>query len=524
MKKKLPFFSLGLSLSLLGQSVKIIPSTENYDLNGIVYNNALFFSKSFKLSKFDGISVTGIPAPEYNNQPIVGNLTGNMIIYNNKLCYNYDYKVGGSPTNESQNKDFLITYDGLSQTTFLNPEAVYSSGGIFIGDNGSENQPVISNGKLFLKGAYYSGGTRSNLFLFDGQVIKKINNVNNESNQATGQVKLGDWALDYNNELYFGYQDFNMTWPGIAKFNGTNIVRLNTDNSKEYWGSIFILNNQLYFKINFMDAPSGYGIGSYDASTNTISKIPTPVLHYSGAQKPLVYNSQAFITVGDVKLSVFDGVTINQIANIATNDKGIAGRRVLFSNDIYFPYLDSNNKFLLGKYSGTSISLIPNPSTADQGIGKSLIEFNGNLFFMYISGGINYLAKYNGQNITVMPNPDNGQGVQDSKFVLYGNDLYFPYKNAAGIINMAKYGTTVLSSKETVQDVGVSIFKENNGFSVVSKTERITKVEALDASGRKVLNTKTNARKYSFGIGGYGIFIVNITLENGNVFTVKIRN
>ncbi|MCT2563301.1 hypothetical protein [Chryseobacterium herbae] len=523
MKNKLPFLSLMLSLGLLGQSVVVVPGTGNYDLNGIVYNNSLFFSKSFKLSKFDGVSVTAIPVPEYNSQPIVGNLTGNMIIYNNKLCYNYDYKAGGGPTNESQNKDFLVTYDGLSQTTFLNPEAVYSSGGIFIGDNGSENAPIISNGKLFLKGAYYSG-VNSNLFLFDGQVIKKINNVSNQSDQATGQVKLGDWALDYNNELYFGYQDSNMTWPGIAKFNGTSIVRLNTDNNKEYWGSIFSLNNQLYFKINFMSAPSGYGIGSYDASANTISKIPTPVLLYSGAQKPLVYNSQAFITVGDVKLSVFDGVTVNQVANITTNDRGIVGRRVLFANDIYFPYLDSNNKYLLGKYSGTGISLIPNPSTADQGIGRSLIEFNGNMFFTYTSGGINYLAKYNGQNITVMPNPDNGQGVQDSEFVVYGNDIYFPYKNAAGIINMAKYGTTVLSTKETVKDVGVSIFKDNNGFSVVSKIEKITKIEVLDASGREILNGKANTQKYSFEIGTHGVFIVNVTLENGKVSTLKVRN
>lgn len=523
MKNKLPFLSLMLSLGLFGQSVVVVPGTGSYDSNGIVYNNSLFFSKSFKLSKFDGVSVTAIPAPEYNSQPIVGNLTGNMIIYNNKLCYNYDYKAGGGPTNESQNKDFLVTYDGLSQAAFLNPEAVYSSGGILIGDNGSENEPIVSNGKLFLKGAYYSGA-KSNLFLFDGQVIKKINNVSNQNNQATGEVKLGDWALDYNNELYFGYQDSNMMWPGIAKFNGTSIVRLNTDDSKEYWGSIFNLNNQLYFKIKFLDAPSGYGIGSYDASTNTISKIPTPLLLRSGAQKPLIYNSQAFITVEDIKLSVFDGVTVNQIANIGTNDKGIAGRRVLFGNNIYFPYGDSNNKYFLGKYSGGNISLIPNPSATDQGIGESLVQFNGNLFFMYKSGNANYLAKYDGQNITVMPNPDNGQGVQDSKFVIYGNDLYFPYKNAAGIINMAKYGTTVLSTKETVKDVGVSIFKDNNGFSIMSKTEKIAKVEVLDASGRKILNTKTNTQKYSFQIGTHGVFIVNVTLDNGKVSTLKVKN
>ncbi|MGN7865432.1 hypothetical protein [Chryseobacterium sp. 22458] len=531
MKKSRLFLGLILPLGLFGQSVVVVPNTENYGQNGIVYNNSMFFSKNSKLVKFDGGTVVTIPEPLYNNQPINGILSGSMVIYNNKLCYNYDYTVGGSPVNEWQNKEFLVTYDGVTQNAFLNPEVVYSSRGIYIGDNGNEYEPIVSNGKLFLKGAYYTG-SRSNLYSFDGQNILKINNVDNQTDQATGEVKLGNWALDYNNELYFGYQDYNMTWPGIAKFNGTNIVRINSDNYKEYWGSIFNLNNKLYFKINFIDVSGGYGIGTYDPLTNTLSKTPTPSLAYSGPEKPLIFNSQAFITVGNIILSVFDGVTVNQIAKVGVNDKGVVGRRVLYGNNVYFPYENSNSNTLLGKYSGSGISLTPNLSTTDKGIGKNLVEFNGDLYFTYTISAVSpntapsYLAKYDGNAITVFPNPDNGEGVIDKKFVIYGDDLYFPYKNAAGTVVLAKYGNTVLNTKEEVKNknTNISVYKDGKGFSVVSKIKEIAKVEIMDVSGKMISHEKVNNLKYSFELNTTGIFIIKVTLKDGEVFTQKIRN
>ncbi|MCD9618202.1 hypothetical protein [Chryseobacterium gleum] len=527
MKKKHLIFNILMPFGLFGQSVLIVPDTDNYGQNGIVYNNSLFFSKSNKLVKFDGGFVTAIPEPVFNNQPINGTLSGNMVIYNNKLCYNYDYKVG-NVVNEWQNKDFLITYDGVEQNVILNPDAVYSAGGIYIGDKGDENEPIISGGKLFLKGAYYTGGSNSNLYLFNGQNIIKINNANNESNVPTGQIKLGDWALDFNDELYFSYQDSNMSWPGIAKFNGTNIVKLTTDNYKEYWGSIFNLNNQLYFKINFLNAGGGYGIGNYDPVTNVISKISTPSLAFSGEQKPLIHNSQAFITVGNVNLSVFNGLTVNQITNIGTNDKGVVGRRILFGNAIYFPYQDSNYKLLLGKYSGGSISIVPNPSNADQGIGKSLIEFNNNLYFTYKTSATapniarSYLAKYDGVSITVYPNPDNGEGVIDNKFIIYGNNLYFPYKNAAGTIVLAKYGNAILNTKE-VSNKDYFVYKDNKGFTVVSKAKEIIRVMVMDATGRLISDEKINNLKYYFEIEKIGVYFVKVRLKDGTEFTHKIK-
>ncbi|MCT2563300.1 hypothetical protein [Chryseobacterium herbae] len=522
MKNKLIFFSLAMSLGLLGQTVKVVSSTENYDSNGIVYNNSLFFSKNNKLAQFNGVSVVNLPNPNDNGQPIDGKLTGSMIIYNNKLCYNYDYTYlfSTAPT-QYRTKDYIITYDGSTQTAFWNSDAG-SDGGIFIHDNGGEAGPVLYNGKLIFKGSYYGG---SNLFTFDGQVVKKIPNQYNISS-SSNRIKLGDWALVYNNILYFSYVG-DGNWDGIGKFDGTSITKI-TNNNQEYWGGIFALNNTLYFKMYFMSNPAAYSMGTYDPAVNDVSMISSPNMFLSGGGKPLMYNSKAYMTSGGGKFAIFDGLTTTEIPNLNMNDKGVAGSRVLFGNNIYFPYQDSNMKYFLGQYSGTSISLIPNASTSDQGIGKSLIEFNGELYFTYTTTisptPKTFLAKYDGQNITVLPNPDSGQGVQDSKFVVYGNDLYFPYKNAAGIINMAKYGTTVLSTKETVKDVGVSIFKDNNGFSVVSKTEKITKIEVLDASGRAILNTKANAQKYSFDIGVHGVFIVNVTLDNGKVSTLKVRN
>jgi len=539
MKNNLSLFSLGLSLGLLGQSVEVVPTTENYGSNGIVYNNSLFFSKSGILLKFDGTSITGLPVPMYNNQPVEGKLDGSMFVYNNKLCYSYDYIHNTSHLFEYLNQDYFITYDGATQNVFLNPDFVFSYRGIQIGDNGSEYEPVLYQGKLILKGADSSPRVGqayilppvSHIYSFDGQSLTKINNLNiNNSTPSWHDQKLGDWALVFNNELYFCYATGTtpISSDRIAKFDGTNITVL--DGKSPYKGGIFNLNNALYFKLMYttQSTPGApwvyYHLANYTPATNTLSYFFTQPYNAGWSQfKPIIDNSQAY-TIIDNKLSIFDGTGETQINKVAVTDKGIIGRPVLFGNNIYFQYQDSNNKYLLGKYSAGSISLVPNLSTSDTGIGMSFIEFNGNLFFIYTSGSVNYLAKYDGQNMIVMQNPDNGQGVQDSKFVIYGNDLYFPYKNAAGIVNLAKYGTTVLSTNEAVKETGVSVFKEGSGFSIVSKTEKIAKIEVLDASGRKILNAKTNAQKYSFEIGTHGVFIVNVSLNNGKVSTLKVRN
>lgn len=524
MKRKFPFFSLILPLGLFGQSVVVVPNTENYNQNGIVYNNSLFFSKDNKLFRFDGVTVVNLPNPSDNGQPIDGKLTGTMIIYNNKLCYNYDYRyLYSTAPLQYRNKDYIITYDGSTQTAFWNSDAGYE-GGISIDDNGRENEPILYNNKLVFRGSYYGV---INLYTFDGQTIVKINNENNFNN-LVNNLMLGSHALVYNNVLYFAYKG-DSSFMGFGKFDGTSITRI-TNYNKEYRGAIFTIDNKLYFKMGFFDAPSSYNIGNYDPVTNVLSKVPGPSIFNSDGSRPLIYNSQAYIATMGSKFAIFDGITINEVANLNINDKGVDGRRILFGGDIYFPYKNSNDIRLLGKYSGTNISLTSNISPSDKGIGNSLAEFNGELYFTYTTSAVSpnvartYLAKYDGQNITVMPNPDNGEGVQDSKFVVYGNDLYFPYKNASGIIVLAKYGTTVLGTSETAKNVDISIFKDNDGFSIISKTKEIDKIDVIDASGRLISNAKVNAKEHYFEISGHGIYIIKVILKDGTISALKVKN
>ncbi|MGN7865433.1 hypothetical protein [Chryseobacterium sp. 22458] len=518
MKKTRLFLGLILPLGLFGQSVVVVPNTENYGQNGIVYNNTLFFSKNKKLARFDGTSVVSLPNPIYNGNAIDGELAGTMIIYNNKLCYNYDYKYETTFPPDILYKDYLITYDGTVENVILNT-AAGNTRGIFIDDNGNGNEPVLYNGKMVFRGS--SSGIL-HLFTFDGQTIVKINNHNN-INSTHNDLNLGNWAHVHDNVLYFGYHHDGSFW-GLGKFDGTNVTKL-TNNDYEYHKSIFTLNNILYFKMYFMSVPGSYSIGTYNPLTNVLSKVPGPNMFQSDEDVPLIYNSKAYITSQGFKFAIFDGVTTTEIPNLNINDKGVAGKRILFGNTIYFPYQDSNLNYFLGKFSGTNISLIPNISTSDKGIGKSLTTFNGELYFTYTTASISYLAKSDGQTITVMPNPDNGAGVQDSKFVVYGNDLYFPYKNAAGTIVLAKYGTTVLNTKEEVKNNNnIIVYKDNKGFSVVSKIKEIANVEIMDASGKMISHEKVNNLKYSFELNTTGIFIIKVTLKDGEVFTQKIRS
>lgn len=529
MKKKQLFLNLILPLGLFGQSVVVIPNTEKYGENGIVYDNSLFFSKNYKLVKYNGVSVTGMPEPSYNNQPINGKLTGSIIIYNNKLCYSYDYYNPESPVFSYLNKDYFITYDGANYNVLLNPYYVYAEGGITIEDGESDFKPIEYNGKLILKSkntnANYPASQSSyyHLWSFDGQILTRINNP---YFNAYPTPQLGNWALVYNNDLYFGYTYTGYFGSRIAKFDGTNIALL--EDNFIYHGGIFNLANNLYFK---MSLTSDTGIINYIPASNTflLAGSTSPI---SNNYKPLIHNSKAYLSTGNKKLSVFDGAILSQISNPVSGDNGVVGSPVLFGNDVFFQYQGTGGKYFLGKYTpgDTGLSIISNLSAGDTGIGAKFKEFNGALYFTYKTSAVSpnaapsYLAKYDGNTITVFPNPDGGLGVQDNSFVIYNNELYFSYNNINKTVVLAKYGTAVLSTNETVKETGVSVFKEGSGFSIVSKTDRITKIEVLDASGREILNAKANAQKYSFEIGTHGVFIVNVTLDSGKVSTLKVRN
>ncbi|KMQ66409.1 hypothetical protein ACM46_02415 [Chryseobacterium angstadtii] len=537
MKKKQLFLNLILPLGLFGQSVVVIPNTEKYGENGIVYDNSLFFSKNYKLVKFDGVSVTGTAEPSYNNQPINGQLRGSMIIYNNKLCYSYDYYNPESPIFSHLNKDYFITYDGTNYNVLLNPYYVYAEGGITIEDGESDFKPIEYNGKLILRSnstnANYPASQSSyfHLWSFDGQVLTRIDNpyfINNPYINVSLRPHLGNWALVYNNDLYFGYTYTGSYGSRIAKFDGTNIALL--DDNFIYYGGIFNLANNLYFNM-FMSPVTG--IINYIPASNTFllaASIPPPMSDVNN--KPLIHNSKAYLATGNKKLSVFDGAIQSQIGNPVSGDNGVVGNPVLFGTDVFFQYQGTGGKYFLGKYTpgDTGLSIISNPSAGDTGIGAKFKEFNGALYFTYKTSAVSpnvipsYLAKYDGNAITVFPNPDGGLGVRDNSFVVYNNELYFSYENVNKTVVLAKYGTAVLSTDETVKETGVSVFKDNNGFSVVSKTNKIAKIEVLDASGREILNAKANAQKYSFEIGNHGVFMVNVTLENGKVSTLKVRN
>lgn len=533
------FFSLVLPVGLFGQSTVIVPNTENYGQNGIVYNNALFFSNNYfgKLAKLEGGVVTVIPDPLYNNQPIFGGTSGNMVIYNNKLCYIY----GGMDGNW-QIHNFIVTYDGSVQKSFKNP-IDNPSRGIMIGDNGSDYEPVVLNNKLILKGSQRRPMT-NNLFVFDDQSLTIVENIDDGAGfLSVEEISLGNNAIIHNNELYFSYKVGSMTDATLMKFNGTSLVDLNLYNTNtSFRGRTFNQNGTLYSHINqYTYGPSSttVGLGVFTPGSNTFSMLPIPGAGPSGplVGRALTFNSSTYFIVSsgvypdyNFQLVSFDGTNVQKINNVSTSDVGPNSQLVTFANDIYFQYINSEKRNVLGKLSGGSISLTPNLTVSDIGVGKSFVKFNGELYFTYKKSATSpdtapsYLAKYDGQNITVFPNPDSGQGVQDSKFVVYGNDLYFPYKNAAGVTVLAKYGSTVLATKEIKKKSKISVFKNNDVFSVISEEKEILNIEVMDASGRMISNEKVNKKYHNLPINKTGVFIIKVILKDGEVFTQKIRS
>lgn len=512
-------FSLIFLYSIVfSQNIEVINNTENYNSNPIVYNNKLFFSINNKLNAYTGSSIETFPEPQYNGVDINGKLNGDMFILNNKLFFDYDVVFTG--VDDWRSKEYLVSYEGSTLTSIINPYPVNSYGGINI-KNDSFNKPVFVNDKIYMLGGDYQGAKK--IFEFNGQTINRITSIN-QSNSPTVDISLGDYAMEYNGLLLFYYSASYSR--NLAKYDGTSMGIIKNSNNEEYRGQIQNFNNSPYFR--YYTTQNLYGvIGKYNQTNENIELYNIPNIYLQGFS--VIYNGSIYFncyssTSSKYKLLKFDGTSHQIINNINTNDNGVINKAIVFQNKLFLIYQDANNKNHLAYYDSTNpnqINVIDNLNSNDTVAENQFYAYNGVLYFIYTSSGKNYLGKYDGQNLSSYTNPDSGAGV-NGQFIIFQDQLYFSYVQANGKTTLAKLNTPLSTTEQSLQK-SVFVSKESGGFSILSKSKMINSIEMYDSSGKKVLEEKfLNTKQKHIEFNHSGVYIIHIKLNNNISISRKI--
>jgi trimeric autotransporter adhesin len=164
----------------------------------------------------------------------------------------------------------------------------------------------------------------------------------------------------------------------------------------------------------------------------------------------IVFNGNLYFKYIDAnnknRLAEFNGTTTTVIANPDTG-AGLVGSSIVYNSNLYFIYQGSSggNSQRLAKFDGTTITLITDPfeNPVVQGVSNSPIIYNNSLYYTY-KNNLNkiQLVKFDGTSLTKIANPDTGSGII-GKPIVYDNNLYFQYQNSSGIKQLVKCdGTT----------------------------------------------------------------------------------
>ena len=117
--------------------------------------------------------------------------------------------------------------------------------------------------------------------------------------------------------------------------------------------------------------------------------------------------------------------------------------RVIYNDDLYFPYRNAQGTCQLAKFDGSSISLIPNSLIPTTNSITNLIVYKNKIYFIYtINAGSSQLGEYHGERMFLFPNPinsDSTQGGLDRFPVIYNNALFWSYQSKPNYHQLAKF-------------------------------------------------------------------------------------
>ncbi len=256
----------------------------------------------------------------------------------------------------------------------------------------------------------------------------------------------------FNGKAYLWYLNSSNLYQ-LAEWNGTALTLISHPS-----GGISLTNS---FSITAVEFGGNMYLGYTNASGNVqlakfngtsitlINNANTSDLGYQG--HPFVYNNELFFMYinsnNKVQLAKYSGsgASLTLINNVNAVDQGYQGYPIVFNNELHFRYATINSKYQLAKYnnSNNTITLIPNPIATGSGHSGDPIVFNGALYFQFHTGGnIFKLAKYNGSSVTLIDNANSGHLGYQGDPIVFNNELYLNYQGDGNFLQVAKYSGT----------------------------------------------------------------------------------
>jgi len=233
--------------------------------------------------------------------------------------------------------------------------------------------------------------------------------------------------------------------PGIFAWNGSGAY-------SGYSGSPIIFNNTLVAEYN----ASGYSSPTFPLIQNlavyngsSMQVIPNPdagqgVYFKTGK---IVFSNKLFFIYLDInrvqRLASFDGTSVTLYPNPDASASGVIGSFRILNNNLYLAYQNASVVTQLARFNGSGITPIANPDASANGYFNNFsVVFNNKIVTRYVTAaGPRKLATYDGTQWTILPNPDNtpNRGVQPIFPVLYKNKLYFSYLSVASQYQYLEY-------------------------------------------------------------------------------------
>ena len=154
-----------------------------------------------------------------------------------------------------------------------------------------------------------------------------------------------------------------------------------------------------------------------------------------------------FCLLSSVGFNPSNAKSLNLINN-PDDGQGYQGFSIVFGNNIYFQYQNTDGNGQLAKFDGKSVTLINNPDNGS-GYYDNPIVLGNNLYIQHGSSSGDQLAEYNGVNISLISTPASTEGYEGNPFV-FGNNLYLQYYDNAGIYHLAQLALPCTPTSTTV--------------------------------------------------------------------------
>ena len=240
----------------------------------------------------------------------------------------------------------------------------------------------------------------------------------------------------------------------------------------------------------------------------------------------LEYNATGTSDISQVKQQLAVYKTGDSLHLIPNPDQGqgiyFQSVNIIFSNKLFFIYLNAAGIQQLGSFDGSAITLYPNPDASASGFIGSFRVLNNNLYVAYQNvAGVTQLGRFNGTGITLIPNPDNSvNGYFNNYSVVFGNKLVTRYVTAAGPKQLATFdGTkwTILPNPDNVATRGVQpifpiLYHDKLYFTYYGVSNQYQYLQYDGISNPTLIANPQNSSVNNGGVTGYLSIVYNDTL------------